>query len=257
MKTQIEFILLIILKGLLFPFSIIGFPIAFPFRRNAYSYTLKHGNTGWHPLIWCNWFFTKDGERGDWHAGPYWYMQEWKDKHFTEYTNESKEDPIATTFKQKWIYFLIAYRWCGFRNFMWNLRRIVLEEGGTWNGLRREDIDLIKENIYPPSDDVLVMPQLKYTDDDCNYRDNKGPVLLLWGMCGFPLERCSIFGEKRIEFPTVKKGKRRFLYRKAFVKKIWKWDWYHEFYWGWGYQSGTPTIYFKNRFKKTKYNFDF
>ncbi len=252
MKTQIEFILLMLFRGLMFPISILLFPLAFPFRRDAYRYTNKHGNVGWHPLQWCNWFFTKDGERGDWYTGPYWYMQETKDKYFTEYINESKEDPIPLTFKQKLIYFFIAYRWCGFRNFMWNLYRIIFEEGGTWNGLHIDDIDLVLNDIHPHTSDKLIMPQLKYTDDECNYRDNKGPILLTYGMCNFPLNRCSIFGKKQIEFPTVKHGKRRFLYRRAFVRRVWKWDWHYEFYWGWMYQSGTPMIYFKNKFKKTK-----
>ena len=243
--TTLEYFALGILKGLLFPISLIGFPIAYPFRKKAYAYTGKHGNTGWHPLVWCNWFFTKDGERGDWCTGPYWYMQEWKDKTFDYYTTSCKEDPIPVSPWQHIVYFLIAYRWGAWRNFMWNLRRIIFEEGGTWNGLHINAITVTKDTTG--MDYKLHLPQLKYTDEDCNYRDNKGPILLYYGMCGFPQSHCTILGKKRIEFPTVKEGKVRFLYRKAFARKFLKWTWVHEFYWGWHIGSGTPTLYLKNR----------
>ncbi len=240
-----EYILLGILKGLLFPVSLIGFPFAYPFRKKAYAYTKKHGNTGWHPLVWANWFFTKDGQRGDWYTGPHWYMKETKDKVFDYWTTDCKEDPIPVSPWQHIVYFLIAYRWCGWRNFMWNLRRIIFEEGGTWHGLHIDDIKVTKDTTG--LDEKLLMPQLKYTDEHCNYRDNKGPILLMYGMCGFPQDKCTILGKKRIEFPTVRKGKIRFLYRKATARPLFGKVWVHEFYWGWMYQSGTPTLYFKNR----------
>jgi hypothetical protein len=244
MKTTIEYLLLLAFKALLFPVSVICFPLAYPFRKKAYAYTSEHGNTGWHPIVWANWFFTKDGRRGDWYTGPLWYMQELKEKTFHYWTTDCKEDPIPISPWQHIIYFIIAYRWGALRNFMWNLRRIVLEEGGTWQDLKPSEIDIISDttgHAHP-----FMLPQLKYTDRHCNYRDNKGPLLLFFGMCGFPESQCTILGKKRIEFPTKKKGKRRFLYRKATARPVFnKYIIAHEFYWGWHTGSGTPTLYLK------------
>ncbi len=249
-RNIIDYTLIGLLILLMFPVSILLFPLAYPFRNKAYNYSLKHGVIGWHPLQWCNWFFTKYKERGDWYTGPHWYMKELKDKTFHYWTTECKEDPIPLSPWQHIIYFLIAYRWCGFRNFMWNLRREITEEGGTWDGIQVEEVEIKKENITNVTHpDKLIFPQLKYVDENCNYRDNKGPLLLFPdNECGFPTKKCTILGSKFARFPTVRNRRKRFLYRKTKVTKYWAF----EFYIGWTYQGGQHVLYFKNRFKKNE-----
>ena len=262
MKKLFKNILFIIVSGLFriiqFLISITLFPLVFLWRHKAYSYVEKHGNMGWHPLQWCNWFFTKEGRHGDWYTGPSWYMKNVKQKYFTKYTNEYKDDPIPQNLKEKFIYFLIAYRWCAIRNFMWNLKRIIHNEGGIWAGADENSINVVIHDLklkkpHIDKTNISILPSLKYVNEHNIYMNNKGPYIC------YPydtnhevaLTRCSCEGVHFGWFITAK-NRERFNYRKVvikplpFIKRLFVW----EFFIGWSYMMGWLTFHFKFHFKK-------
>jgi hypothetical protein len=239
-----------------YPISIIFFPVAYPFRKKAYEYA--KGKPGkdyklFHPLSIANWFFTKDDDSGNYYTGPYWYKKELKEKVFDEYEFAERREPVAKTFKQKLVYFYIAYCWCGFRNFMWNLYRLVYYD--VWDSnrefsVKKEDLVIHKNIFYPRTESIF--PQAKFTDKEGEFRDNSGPMILYPTM-NFPLEKCTIEGVKNITFRNSK-GKLRF--QNTSVKiipiKVIKKILVIELFTGWNRISGAAYFHCKLMFKKFK-----
>jgi len=232
--------------------SVVLFPIVYPFRNKAYRYTEENGLLGWHPLQWCSWFFTKYYDRGDWYTGPFWFLSSLKLKYFNEFSEELGNDPIPKTFKQKLIYFYMAYRWGAIRNYMWNLSRELFEEGGLWDGLEVKDIGIIKHRLkideYKKS--TVITPQLKYTDYQGSYSANKGKYYLFPKVHNYPVQSCTLEGIHLGKFRTVKRNKLRFNYRYAVIKNLWSYLIGVEIFQGWSYYTGWPEFRAKLNIKK-------
>ncbi|MFW6225977.1 MAG: hypothetical protein ACOC3V_03385 [bacterium] len=241
----------ILVRLLHFIIALILYPFIYPFRKKSYNYVTKYGNEGYHPLQICNWFFTKEEGKGDWYTGPYWYMRKTKDKYFTEYINKEKEDPIAKTIKQKIVYFLISYRWSAIRNYMWNRRRMLFEEGGIWNGIPIEKVKLVKyKTPLIIEDKIKISPKLKYVNENNEYVDNKGSyVCYVGGSHNIEKNKCYIEGLQHLKFPTLKKDN-RWSWKYAKVKPMMFTLFCIEIFLGWSIWYGWPNIHFKINFKK-------
>lgn len=245
----LEYLTKIIFRFIQFFISIIFFPIVYPFRKKAYTYTKN--NKKFHILTICNWFFTKDNDNGDYYVGPYWYKKEFKDKIFNKYTDESKQDPIAETFKQKLAYFFLAYLWCGFRNYMWNLNRSLFTEGQMYfldnRSYYKEKVNTVSKAI----DSKDLMPQCKFKDKSGYFRDNKGPMIAYPG--DFSLNnKCTIEGLKIKIFNTLKyPNRKRFQLNYA---KVLKFIYFIslEFFIGWDYLDG--QLFWHSKIMFTKIN---
>lgn len=168
-----------IFRLILWPVAFVFFPIAYPFRKQAYRYVKYNKKNWWHPLFIANLFFTKDDDNGDYYVGPYWYKKEIKKKYFNNFVLDSQDSiiydseghPIMSaklTFKQKLIYFYLALRWCVTRNYLWNLHRMLTKEGAITFFITNSNCDL--------------EPQIKYVDKSGAYRDNSGPHVLFYTM---------------------------------------------------------------------------
>ena len=247
-----KYITILILKLLMFPVSVVLFPLAYPFRKKAYKYTEIHGLIGFHPLQWCSWFFTKYCNEGDWYTGPFWYMREFKIKHFDIFSGVNNDDPIPQTFKQRLLYFYLAYRWGALRIYMWNLNRELFKEGGIWDGLEIKTKNVVKHKlkIEPLRISPVVTPQLKYTNIDGTSVGNKGKYILYPGNYNYPIQICTLEGIHFGKFKTVRKNKNRFNFRYVTLKKIGRLLVQIEIFQGWSYYAGWPEYSFKIKFNK-------
>jgi len=245
MKACIIWILLGVARLIQFPVSLIFFPLVYPFRKAAYNYTNRDDYKLFHPLSILSWFFTKEKKSGNWYTGPYWFKKEIKDKVFKEYTDEEKQDPIARSFKQKLIYFYLAYLWCAVRNFMWNLQRIMFRQSWDNNRFFR----VIKSNL-PPYIDIKLMPQAKFTDETGICRDNSGPLILYSCMTNNYLF-ATIEGKKLVIFYDDK-DRFRFDYRyvKILPIRLFRTILIFELFIGWDKVDCSWLLHFKPMFKK-------
>jgi len=257
MKSILYYVYLNIIRIVHLIISIIFYPIAFLFRHKSNAYVKVHGNMGWHPLQWTNWFFTREGDIGDFYTGPIWYMREWKEKYFTKFIDEEMSDPIPQNLKEKFIYFLISYRWSGIRNFMWNLHRIINQEGGIWNGVPKDSIRVIKSTILIKDEDILKGAALKYIDKDGNYRDNKGThICYPNNQFNIPVRNCYLEGVHYGKFKTMKMiendGVERFnySYAKVYPLPLINRLFCLEIKLGWAYYMGWQEFHMKFNFKK-------
>lgn len=214
-KSIIYFILIALSRVLLFPISLIFFPLAYPFRHKSHLYCLWNGPKGLHILQIINWFFTKEGVNGDWWIGPYWYKKEFKDKYFSQSKDLAKTDFIPNGVKENILYFYLAYRWGAIRNYMWNLNRLLNYEG--W---RLDRPELIHDTISPRFTGSNLNPQCKFIDKEGFYRDNSGPYIL-YPFNKFQEDQCSIEGARIWKFYTPKSGRNpRFYYCYCKIVKL-------------------------------------
>lgn len=243
-KTILYYIVLALFRAICFIPSIILFPFAFPFRVKAYDYCKENGPKGFHILQIINWFFTKEGDNGDWYAGPTWYMSELKLKTFNKFVNLNHKHPFLYTYKEQLIYFYICYKWGAIRNYMWNLNRLLTYEGGYVGNL-----DLIQNNLEINGLPIELEPQCKFKDEFDNYRDNSGPYILYPG--NFPTYLTTIEGS-RFWIYKNKNNQKRFYYCKSkvfkltFIKRFLA----MELKFGWYPKWGSYTWHSKFMFKK-------
>lgn len=233
-----------LLRIITFFVSILFFWIIYPFRNKAYNYASSDFAKWYHPLFIASLFLTKYKNSGNWHVGPFRYKIKLKTKHFPNQIGEEKL--IAKSFKQKLIYFYIAYCWCGLRNYMWNLHRLLTAQ--TWNEQRLFIIKKSTIKYYGIARNL--MPQAKFIDETSTYHGNVGKYIL-YPNSGFEDKYCTIQGFKHIAF-FDDKGKRKIQINWVKLKPISAIGtiFIFEFQFGWNLVNCTWLCHVKFIFKK-------